>query len=251
MVQLGSYAVPLPTVAENQVYPELGALAEAKVTFTVAKHGGFVPYTFELFKGDNVGLLQRIVEALADLGRTSFAQAVWGPWNDNALFAEDAKAWFHVDHGNLQTGPLTEPNLVAAITKLVNQTPLGASRVVANPVQVGRIYLDVPPALWDTARRLNFTLGSAVYGLFGDQGQHILVNSVLTSATAWGVHRVPQDSESLRVDFMDGEEEPQLLHAAEPNGGSLFTNDRYVYRLGHWYGVGLVDYRGAVKSTGV
>jgi hypothetical protein len=77
-----------------------------------------------------------------------------------------------------------------------------------------------------------------------------LVNPILTG-TAWGVHRQSEDVESIRVDFMDAQEEPELLLSGEKTAGQLFTHERYVYRLRHWYGVGLVDWRGAVKSTGV
>ncbi len=140
--------------------------------------------------------------------------------------------------------------MVAAITKLSAQTPPGSTTVLPSPAQVGRVILMVPSASWDLARKLNETPGSALHHLFGEDGRYILVNPILTG-TDWGVHRPGEDVESIRVDFMDSQEEPELALSGEKNAGLLFTHDRYVYRLRHWYGVGLVDWRGAVKSTGV
>jgi hypothetical protein len=249
VVQLGAYQGPLPTVAEGDLYLPLGPLEEATTTFSLSKKGGTQDLSMEVFVNDNVQFLQHVVEAMADLARTALATAVWQPWVSNAN-APDGVPWFDATHNNVQTGALTEANVVAAITKLSAQTPPGSTTVLPSPAQVGRVILMVPPASWEAARKLNTTMGSALYGLFGEDGRYILVNPILTG-TAWGVHRPSEDVESIRVDFMDAQEEPELALSGEKDSGQLFTHDRYVYRLRHWYGVGLVDWRGAVKSTGV
>jgi hypothetical protein len=144
VVQLGAYQGPLPTVAEGDLYLPLGPLEEATTTFNMSKKGGTQDLFIEVFVNDNVQFLQHVVEAMADLARVTLATAVWQPWVSNAN-APDGVPWFDATHNNVQTGALTEANVVAAITKLSAQTPPGSTTVLPSPAQVGRVILMVPP----------------------------------------------------------------------------------------------------------
>jgi hypothetical protein len=40
----------------------------------------------------------------------------------------------------------------------------------------------------------------------------------------------------LEVGFLDGQEEPELFVQDQPNGGSMFSNDKLTYKIRHIYG---------------
>jgi hypothetical protein len=106
----------------------------------------------------------------------------------------------------------------------------------------------VPHALWDTAYKLNQTTASALYHVFGAENEYVVINPLLTDANDWGVHRDANEVESIRVNFLNGREEPEFLIADLPNADQLFIGDRILYKLRHEWGLVLSEFRGAVKA---
>ena len=120
---------------------------------------------------------------------------------------------------------------------------------MAMRVRPDSLWLMVPPALWDIALDLNQTQGSALFHLFGATGEHIIVNQLLTDANDWDLRRLTSAVESIRVSFLNGKEEPELVRAELPNAGQLFIPDRIVYKTRLEFGTAIVEHRSAVKAT--
>ena len=159
----------------------------------------------------------------------------------------DGKALFHADHGNITTG--------AAIT----MAALDLDRVaMASQKDVsGNDYLDLRPAvllvpigLGGTARSINdaqydpdtankLQKPNIVNGLFRD-----IVDTPRMTGTRRYLFADPSEAPVLEVAFLDGNQNPYL----ELQNGFDVDGARYKVRLD--YGVGAVDYRGAVTNAG-
>jgi hypothetical protein len=194
-------------------------------------------------------VVQRIIDELGRAARRTLAREVFSPWITNATFGPDSTAWFHTNHANAQTVALSETELIAAIKKLLDQTQPGSLERMGTRAKAGSLWLMVPNALWDTAYKLNQTTGSALFHLFGEDNENIIINPLLPDAIDWGVHRDSREVESIRVNFLNGREEPEFLLADTPNADQLFIGDRMAWKLRHEYGVTLAEYRSAVKAT--
>lgn len=159
----------------------------------------------------------------------------------------DGKALFHADHGNITTS--------AAIT----MAALDLDRVaMASQKDVsGNDYLDLRPAvllvpigLGGTARSINdaqydpdtankLQKPNIVNGLFRD-----IVDTPRLTGNRRYLFADPSEAPVLEVAFLDGVQEPYI----ELQNGFDVDGARYKVRLD--YGVGAVDYRGAVTNAG-
>jgi hypothetical protein len=239
----------IPTVdPEVSDYTELPKLAERVGSFSMIQKGVICTITRKVIVNDDVGAVQRLVDGLGRAARRTLARAVWAPWiaNSNAL---DGVAWFHATHNNAQSSALSEAEAIAAVLKLLNQTQPGNAEKMGTRVRPGSLWLVVPPALWDTAYKLNQATASALYHLFGDENQNVIINPLLTDTNDWGVHRSSAEVESVRVSYLNGREEPLLFLADTPNADQLFAGDRLAYKLRHEFGTAVAEFRGAVKAS--
>jgi hypothetical protein len=159
----------------------------------------------------------------------------------------DSKTLFHADHGNLTTGATLS---MAAID--LDRVAMASQKDVS-----GNDYLDlrpsvllVPIGLGGTARSINEALydpdtanklqkPNVVNGLFSD-----IVDTPRLSGTRRYLFADPTEAPVLEVSFLDGNQEPYL----EQQDGFDVDGTRYKVRLD--YGVGAVDYRGAVTNAG-
>ena len=159
----------------------------------------------------------------------------------------DSKALFHTDHGNITAD--------AAIT----MAALDLDRVaMASQKDVsGNDYLDLRPAvllvpigLGGTARSINdaqydpdtankLQKPNIVNGLFRD-----IVDTPRMTGTRRYLFADPSEAPVLEVAFLDGNQNPYL----ELQNGFDVDGARYKVRLD--YGVGAIDYRGAVTNAG-
>ena len=156
---------------------------------------------------------------------------MWPLWVSNAN-APDGVAWFHATHANTQTTAISETEVIAAVRKLLDQTqPGNAEKMGVRITRRGSVWLIVPNALWDAALKLNQTQGSALFHLFGESNQYVLVNALLTDANDWGVCRPAVDVESVRCAFLNGRDDPDFLLADLPQADQGFIGDRFLYKV--------------------
>jgi hypothetical protein len=248
-------AADLSTVAEDDPYADVTVQSDSTVSITPTKKGALAGFSYEVFKNDDVLGIARSVDNLGRAARRTLAKAVWALWTGaGATYGGDSKAWFHTDHSNYGTTALTADAsgtaaVVAAVRQLLDQTRPGGAEKLALRAAPGSLWLTVPNALWDIGYWINQQASSPLFHLFGPANEYVLVNPLLTDATDWGVHLDSRQIESVRVDFLDGREEPELLTADQPRESDVFGNDRIRLKLRHVWGAGLAEYRGAVKRV--
>jgi hypothetical protein len=264
------YFPDLSNVAENGAYTAIADPGDDKVTYAVAKRGNLFSVTLETIKNDDMRVVAESVRRLGRAARRTLATFIWTFWNGaGAAYDPDTLTWFHATHANTATTVLTADMagadaVYAKIAQLANMTespPTGSTAKLGFP-PTESLWLDVPIALAGVARKLvtapEFGAGNTntIYSMFGNPNRdpegaiRVNANVLFTDATDWGIHVNPNTGgrESIWVDFLDGNEEPEMFLADMPTQGALFTNDRIEWKIRHIYGGDLVDYRGAAKS---
>ncbi len=257
-----NYFADIATVdPEAADYVEIAAPGDDKVTYVVTQRGNILTISRKTIINDDLRAVARVVGRLGRSARRTLAKFIWAFWNSNAVFDVDAVAWFNAAHGgNTSVTPLTADAAGATavrvgITSLMNMAEPGSGEKLGIP-DLGSLWLDVPVGLWNVADALNrapeFGAGvkNLVSGLFGANNERVNANPLLTDLTDWGVHLSPGTSgrESLRVDFLQGREEPEFFLADQPTVGQAFVADKIQYKIRHEYGGDLMDFRAAFKA---
>jgi hypothetical protein len=231
-------------------------------SLTVKTYGRLFSLTRKAIINDDLNQLRDRPAAMGRAAARTLNRAVVGNLvaNPNAY---DAKALFHNDHNNLISDVLSETGLQNAIIKLRTQTDPNGLRVALRPHR-----LVIPAELEFTARRLlNSTeihqpgAGStAAYGqgsLNPVQGiVQYIIEDYLTDATDWYLFANPTEAPTVAVGFLNGREVPDTF-LKDPGmrsvlGGSdpyAMEFDEIVWKIRHDFGVGVFDWRGAVKSV--
>jgi hypothetical protein len=241
-------------------YQEKNPPTDEKVSYAVGSRGNLLTITRRMIINDDMRTVETAVRRFGRAGRRTFARFVWNFFINNAAYDVDGVAWFHADHANLQSAALTAAEISAAVLKLQNMTePNSGEKLGLNFARgfenIG-LWLAVPTALWDTARKenereyldANFTPNAVRYA-FGRTSERVMVNPLFTDATDWGVFRDPADVESIVVDFLQGREEPELFLADAPTVGEMFKGDKIQYKYRHEFGGDVAEVRGAVKAV--
>lgn len=251
------YFGDIPTInPELQDYPELTKPSDEKVSFSVVQKGCMITITRKAIINDDLRGFQRIPTLGGRAARRTLARFVWNFFINNATYDVDSVAWFHANHGNLKSQALAALEIADAITKLMDQTEPGSGEKLGMELANLGLLLVVPTALWQTAKNENerqyldagFT-PNPVRGFFGENNENILVNPLLTDANDWGVFRDSRDIESMVLNFLMGQEEPEILLADAPGVGEMFRADKIQLKIRHEYEADILDTRGAVKSV--
>lgn len=157
----------------------------------------------------------------------------------------DGKALFHADHGNLESaGAPTVATVDSARVKLAGQKDVS-----------GNDFLDLRPAVFlsglvygSTARVLNtaqydpdtankLQKPNVVAGLFRD-----VVDTARITDTTWYLFADPSEAPVIEVAFLEGNDMPFL----DQQDGFTVDGSRWKARLD--FGIGAIDYRGAVRN---
>ncbi len=256
----------LESVAQQAPYP-YEALGEDKYTFSVAKFGRKIGFSFEAFQNDDLSALKRIPEKLARAARrtelkliTSLLCNSGGP--NPALFDDTVKK-------NLGEAPLSITSLTAAFDAIGEQKdPSG------EPFFVSRFHLIVPPSLEITAKNILEAIELTYLGESDveyktnnwiKQRITLHVNPYLPAInetsgdTAWYILPDPADIFSLVFARLTGHEEPEIFmknpNAIKLGGGQDpfngdFDHDSIEYKVRHICGAAIADWRGSYASDG-
>ncbi len=150
----------LPAVAEGAAYTELD-VADAQETADFVKRGGYVGITREMIKNSDIMQLQAIPRALATAAVRTRSAAVAALFTANSgvgpTLAQDSKALFHADHGNIQTTALGTDAAAwrAARAECFQQVELGSSKALGifpRYLLVAAEQYDTALSCWATAR---------------------------------------------------------------------------------------------------
>jgi hypothetical protein len=255
--RVGYYADPPIVDPETGDYLEAAKPGEESVTFKVEIRGELVKITEITMRNDDLGGLTKRINGRSRAYRRGHARFVWSFYLNNAVYDDDAVAWFAAGHGNLKTEAIAAAEIADAVTKIMAFTePSSGEKIGLDQLQKKRLTLVVPDALWTNAVKINqaqyldaaFT-PNPVYHLFGDNDERIVINPLETDANNWGVLCNPADREIVEMKYLDGRQEPEMWIADQPTVGEMLLRDTIVFKDRFVYGGELVDFRNAVKSV--
>lgn len=241
--RIGGYG-DLPIVGEGALYGEMQSPTDEKASYGIQKRGGTESVTLEMITNDDVGAIRQIPTKLSRSAKRTLSRFVFGFYSENPVIY-DGVAWFHADHGNLGSTALGAASLTAARRAMMDQAELNSGE----PLWIPPKYLMVPGELEETAVNL-FNRNTENDKTF-QQSLSLTVLPVWcwTDATDWVVQADPNDTASIEVGFLNGQEEPEIFIQDNPTVGSMFTNDSTTYKIRHIYGGVPTDYRGVYKAV--
>jgi hypothetical protein len=251
--RMGSFGV-LQTVAEGAEFKNQTIPDAKKESITAATKGSMITISRQALINDDMGVFSSLATMLGRAARLSIESDVYATLALNSGLGptmNDGLTLFHATHANIGTG--------AALTVAA----IDADRVVMAQQKdpSGNEFLDLRPAvlviaigLGGQARVINsaqydidnvgsvqnkFMQPNKVVGLFRD-----VVDSPRLSGTRRYLFADPALAPTLEVAFLEGNQTPYL----ESYEGWRVDGVEFKVRLD--YGVGAVDFRGAVTNAG-
>jgi len=259
----------LATVAEGAAYTEL-TVGDSKEVIPFAKKGNFVGITLEMFRRSDIAKLQAIPRALMAASLRTRSAAIAGIFTAASgagpTLADDSKALFHTDHGNLDTTAFSAAAWAAARQRIWKQAVPGTSK----PLSLWPTFCLLPIDLYDTALEA-FGYGTGDVGKPNSNGTAQTVNPYGGSRA--GDPRpipvvVPDWSDTNNWAYLvDPRLQPVICmaYASAPAGGLhalpeffagddqrsglLFTNDVLPVKVRDIWGFGVATYVGVGKNN--
>lgn len=215
-----------------------------KATITAGTKGNIINLSRQAIINDDLGAFIGAASMLGRAAARTVEADAYAYLASNPTMA-DGKALFHTDHGNLDSaGAPTVATVDAARVKLAGQKDVS-----------GNDFLDLRPAVFlsglvygSTARVLNtaqydpdtankLQKPNVVAGLFRD-----VVDTARITDTTWYLFADPSEAPVIEVAFLEGNDMPFL----DQQDGFTVDGSRWKARLD--FGIGAIDYRGAVRN---
>lgn len=236
--RIGGYG-NLPAVAENGPYTALTTPGDEKATYALSKRGGTETLSLESVANDDVGLIQRMPQALGLAAARTLYEFVYSFIDTNALIY-DGLALFVGGHNNTGVAALDATSFAAARLRMAKQAELSSAKRLGLVLQ----HLFIPSDLQEAAFNL-FVRGTNQDETFV-QTIKPKVHTVAhwTDANNWYATADRAQIPLIQLGFFNGQEEPELFVQDSPTQGSLFSNDQIKYKIRHIYGGAVMDYRG-------
>lgn len=245
-----------PMVPENGDYKDM-TLSDAKETYKVEKHGSIVSLTWETLINDDLGAFNRLVQLQGSAMRRTINKSVYDLLFSNPALSDGVALFHSSSHGaNLVTTDLANTALNAAYTVMMTQTGISSDVILGIMPQ----YLIVSASDSATAEQLLGSYadpaagGSAagnsnslnIYGPQGNRKLTLIIEPLIdgNDADSWYLAANPMVCDTFEVAYLRGEETPVFEQE------TAFIQDAVKYKVRQTWGVGVIDYRGMVKSSG-
>lgn len=250
-VRLGGYGI-LPEVPEGAPYQPLQSPTDEEAVYAVIKRGGTEDLTLEMIANDDIGAIRNIPRLLGLAAAITLYRFVWDLLLTNATCTYDGTAVFHANHGNTDNpATLNSTNLGVARRKMRKQAAYGDS---ANILSLTPQLLVVPPELEDIAFQLTTsavavtaTSDATVPNLH--KGMDYVVLDYWTDSNDWIAAADPNLCPTIEIGFYQGRQEPELFTQSDPLAGSMFSADKYTYKVRHTYHGTILDHRGFYRGA--
>lgn len=253
----------LPIVAEGASYPEL-PVDDAEEEAAFIKRGGYVGITRELIKNSDLLALQAIPRALAAAAIRTRSKAVSDLFTVNSgvgpTLAQDNKALFHTDHGNIGTTAFGTDATAwrAARAEAFQQSELFSGAALG----VFPRYVLVPAELYDVALAI-FGYGEgmptaytpeAMDRGFVDPRPIPIVVPEWTDPTDWAYIVDPDVFPVIQMSYSQSpggrvHPAPELFSVVSETSGLMFTNDILPIKVRDEFAVGVNGPRGIGKRN--
>ncbi len=237
---------------ETDDYTDLGTVTDEKVEYSLNQKGGIITITRKMIINDDLTAVNRIVSRLPRAARRTKAKRAWNKFINNDTYKGDSTAIFTAGHNNLGTIGYSITSAVAARSAIAKQTEPGSGeRLYLRPLT-----LAIPTDLWDTAVTVNQTrgvpgsanLGNSMFQYFGINNENIFEVPFMTDVNDWLMFADPKDVEMLEVAYLNGQQEPEMFVADNPQMGQFFVADKLQYKIRDEYEFEFMDFRGAYKA---
>lgn len=242
----------LATVAEGGTYAEI-TWNDDRETSSWIKKGGFVGLTLEMIDTDDVGAWKAVPRGLATAGIRTLSAAVAALFTANSGTGpalNDGYNFFDAtNHLNLITQSLDPDNWDTAVQTMYAQQEQGSSKRLG----IRPKFLLVPVELEKKGRQVLGSGVEPVSGVFYENVRRTAIDNCITvpdwtDEDNWAAVADPVVAPCLGVGFRFGRV-PELFTVTDPRMGLMFTNDTLPIKVRYIYAVGVINYRGAVKSN--
>jgi len=223
-----------------------------KSSITAGTKGNIINLSRQMIINDDLGAFVGLAADLGAAAARTVEADVFALLAQNAGLGPtlgDGKTLFHSDHGNISaTGAMAVAVLDDVRVKMASQKDISGNAylnlrpdVLLCPMGLGGTARVINEAQYDTDSGSNKmpTIPNKVRGLYRD-----IVDAPQLAGTRFYSFADPLIAAVLEVAFLDGQETPYL----ESQDGFDVDGTRMKVRLD--YGVGVIDYRGAVTSAG-
>jgi len=259
----------LPTVSEGAAYTE-ATVGDSKESMSFTKRGHYVGITLEAIRKSDIQRIQAIPREMIKASIRTRSAAIAGLFSQASgvgpTLADDSKALFHTDHGNLLTAALADTAWAAARAGIWAQTVPGTS----SPLGLWPTFCLVPIELFDTALTL-FGYGSGDVGKPNSAGTASEVNPYgmsrsgdprpipvavpeWTDANDWAYLVDPRLHPVIHMAYANAPQGgahplPEIFEVASETSGLMFTNDTLPVKIRDWWGYGVSTYIGVGKNN--
>ena len=244
--QLGD-APSLKPLGENGEV-ELGQMSEAVESYSVQTQARRVALTRTAIINDDLGAFSRLITKGGQAARRREDAIVWNLITSNPTM-NDGVAVFHADHGNLGSGVINVTNIGAGVQAMMDQTGVANAAGEADILEVEPSFLVVPTSKVTVAKQfVNTMLQPASQSDVNPyQDLEVIPSAYLEAAdsAAWYLVAAPTEFDFIEYAYLNGMEGPQLI--TQENTDNMLGIQYTFYTD---FGAGVLDFRGAYKSSG-
>jgi hypothetical protein len=250
----------LAIVGENGTYTEFADPTDEKVSYAPQKRGKIVSISRETIKNDDVGFVRQLpmriaLAAARTLHKFVTNLVITNPTLDDsvALFAASTSRGFS-SAGNIITTALSTANVSVARQRLLRVLDRDNQTVLELAPKI----LIVPPELEELAIRLTSIPVFPVSGQVATEPNYIssrygldtyVVLGTMADQNDWFILADPRLVDTIEIGFVDGQEQPTLLVQDMETTGSVFSADKWSYKVRHEYGGDVVEWRGMIGGV--
>lgn len=225
-----------------------GTVKESQEGFTLAHYGKVIGLTEAMLINDQLGAFARLIAGWGRVVARLEGDIVWDVIISNAKLKSDGKTLFHADHGNLGTAAALDKTALIAARKMFRKQ----KDIDGNQIDIAPKYLFVGS---DNEVNAQTITQATTTPQTTDQVIPEAIRSLTpvyepridkVSDKAWFLFMSMADTmgRGLQYSYLSGYESPRTM---ERWG---FDYDGVEYRLDHYFGAGLTDYRFAYKNPG-
>lgn len=247
--RVGSLA-NIKLVPEGAEYEHQDIPDGTKVTAQAQTKGSIISVTRQMIINDDLGAFLDLANMLGRAARRTIEADVYALLALNSGMGPtmgDTKALFHTDHGNVAADGVLSVDVIDSMrSKMALQKDISGNEyldlrpaVIVTPTGSGGLARVINDAQYDPDTANKLQRPNMVRGLFRD-----VVDTPRLSGVRVYAFADPAEAPVIEVVFLDGNQEPKL------EVKDAFTRDGASWKVRLDYGVGALDWRGAVTAKG-
>jgi hypothetical protein len=236
----------LRTVGEGQEYKRV-TFGESKEEVEIMKRGEIFALSYEAMLRDDLSAFTRLPAQFGMMSKLTESAVVYAVLTSNPVMS-DTKTLFHADHGNIGSADSPDVSgITDARTLMRSQTdPSSGKRLGLKPflVLAPYKYENGLSQIMADATLKPATLAEVIPGYIRDMKYVISDNLDEASTQVWYAVADPARIEGIVVGRLEGNRPFEI----EQKVG--WEVDGIEWKIRHWFGAGVVDYRGLYRNAG-